>query len=293
MSKMFSAEELKIPKNQHAFFDRIEQFLLETHPYRCVKYGTKPLLAQRCHPKASFIQIVPIMNSIEDFLQTILDELASTQNLTQPQVNEHQPTFTRAANLYHRIIVELGIPKQFMSGMPTIPCSYLQQLVAFLLYSRDPLYALKICDSMLLFIQKLYKLKKTLPSELISDFSHFTQSFLLAFKQLDFHSDNFLLKITSDLFEYATQADYWMGLLDAFAQVFPREQQYNLRNWLFDQIPVMPGFTAKSLGLRAAGEICFMSLIKASTGSKPRGLEIVAIAAAAYEIIRNIQQKIL
>ena len=286
---MFSAEELRILKNQNTFFERIGRFMFETHPYRYSRFVVEPSLLQPCRLKPSFFQMAPIMDTIEDLLSAMLQDLTNPQIINQSLLSEYQATFTRAANLYNRIFIELGMPKhirQSMGNIPSFLSSYLSNLVEFLRYSRDPFYVLRVCDVVLRFLQKLPKLQLSTGLEQLRPFMQFAKCFLGYFKESNFNPDYFLSKITSDLMDTPQNMSFWSSKAINLPQLFP-DYSAAIENLLVDQIPVIPSASSE-LGLSAAGEICLLTLVKLSSPSKPRNYEITAIASVAAEILRNI-----
>ncbi len=287
---MFSIEDLRILKNQNIFFERVERFMLETHPYRCLKFGKLAVIqsSQGYHAKASFFQLTPIMNIIEDLLSLMLQDLEKLQNTSESPINEYQSTFTRAANLYSRIMIELGLPKQVISFLSeNIPCSYLTNLVGFLKYTRDPFYVLRVCDTLTRFAFKMQKEKKSTQIEPFLEFCWFAMPFLTYFKESGFNIDHLLARLTSDLISASSQnSSHWSSQKRALSKIFP-EKSYEIENLLLDKIPMIPTNVSADQRFAAAGEICFLTLIKSSDSTKPRNYEISAIASAAYEVLRK------
>lgn len=233
------------------------------------------------------------MNTIEDLLASMLQDLAILENISESLRNEFQNAFTRAANLYHRILIEFGMPKQVLNDMREVPYSYLSDLVKFLRHSRDPFYALRVCDNMLLFTQKLHKLKKSLSVGLTDPFLSFAMCFLKYFRHYDFDLKNFLLLAKRDLNGISQNPESFAARVwrkDRTVTLFKLFPEYSaaIEHFLLDQIPSIPPSTPVELGLKAAGELCFGSIFQSGLSSQAKALVISAIAAASFEILSNI-----
>ena len=130
---MFSLDDLKNPTNQNLFFELVEYFMLDTYPNRVLRYrATPPPFQKLQHLRAPFYQLAPIMNTIDDILTFLLQELAKLTSYDESVMRDYQNTFTRAATIYSRIMVELGLSRPLEAGISENNCSYLDALVEFL-----------------------------------------------------------------------------------------------------------------------------------------------------------------